>query len=265
MRWKVQAFFSIALHKKDLAILEKKKFTWGVGEIYIHGKNTVQYKVGSTKELQVIIDHFDKYPLITKKREDYLLFKSVFELMCSKEHLTCEGLQKILSLKASMNNGLPEKLKAAFPGITPSERPCVSLPTDCKNPYWLAGFTSGEGCFIVNLTNSSSNTIGFQVKLLFRLSQHNWDKQLMTSLIEYFGCGNIYKSGVAFDFTVTKIKDLANIIIPFFDKYPLCGVKYQDYLDFVKVLKLMENKSHLTEEGLDQIRKIKAGMNMGRI
>jgi len=87
----------------------------------------------------------------------------------------------------------------------------------------------------------------------------------MTSLIEYFGCGNIYKSGVAFDFTVTKIKDLANIIIPFFDKYPLCGVKYQDYLDFVKVLKLMENKSHLTEEGLDQIRKIKAGMNMGRI
>lgn len=46
--------------------------------------------------------------------------------MCSKEHLTCEGLQKILSLKASMNNGLPEKLKAAFPVITPSERPCVS-------------------------------------------------------------------------------------------------------------------------------------------
>lgn len=126
LRWKVQAFFSITLHKKDLAILEKIKFTWGVGEIYIHGKNTVQYKVGSTKELQVIIDHFEKFPLITQKRGDYLLFKSVFELMCSKEHLTCEGLQKILSLKASMNNGLPEKLKAAFPVITPSERPCVS-------------------------------------------------------------------------------------------------------------------------------------------
>jgi hypothetical protein len=140
--------------------------------------------------------------------------------MCSKEHLTCEGLQKVLSLKASLNNGLPEKLKAAFPGITPSGRPCVSLSTDCKNPYWLAGFTTGEGCFTVSLSNSSSNTIGFQVKLLFRLTQHNRDKQLMTSLIEYFGCGNIYKSGVAFDFTVTKIKDLADIIIPFDCVFP---------------------------------------------
>lgn len=27
LRWKVQAFFSITLHKKDLAILEKIKFT----------------------------------------------------------------------------------------------------------------------------------------------------------------------------------------------------------------------------------------------
>jgi hypothetical protein len=26
----------------------------------------------------------------------------------------------------------------------------------------------------------------------------------------------------------------------------------------------MKNKAHLTEEGLDQIRKIKAGMNRGR-
>jgi hypothetical protein len=186
--------------------------------------------------------------------------------MCSKEHLTREGLQKILSLKASMNNGLSEKLKAAFPGITSSVRPCVSLPTDyeIKNPYWLAGFTSGEGCFIVNLTKSSSNEIGFQVKLLFRLTQHNRDKQMMTSLIEYFGCGKIYKDGVAFDFTVTKIKDLADKIIPFLDKYPICGVKYQDYLDFVKVLKLMENKAHLTVEGLREIQKLKAGMNMGR-
>jgi hypothetical protein len=53
-------------------------------------------------------------------------------------------------------------------------------------------------------------------------------------------------------------------LIPFFDQYPLHGAKRLDYLDFCKVANLMEGKLHLTEEGLDQIRKIKDGMNTGR-
>jgi len=37
-----------------------------------------------------------------------------------------------------------------------------------------------------------------------------------------------------------------------------------NYLDFCKVAELMNEKAHLTEEGLEAIRKIKAGMNTGR-
>jgi hypothetical protein len=37
-----------------------------------------------------------------------------------------------------------------------------------------------------------------------------------------------------------------------------------DYADFVKIAELMKNKAHLTKEGLDQIRQIKAGMNRKR-
>lgn len=51
----------------------------------------------------------------------------------------------------------------------------------------------------------------------------------------------------------------------FFSKYPVQGVKYQDFEDFVKVVSLLEQKSHLTQTGLDQIREIKSGMNRGRI
>jgi hypothetical protein len=36
--------------------------------------------VSSIKELEVIINHFDKYPLLTQKQADYLLFKSAFAL-----------------------------------------------------------------------------------------------------------------------------------------------------------------------------------------
>ena len=63
----------------------------------------------------------DKYPLLTQKRADYLLFKSVVQLMNNKEHLTSEGLIKIISIKASINNGLSSVLTEAFPppSITP--------------------------------------------------------------------------------------------------------------------------------------------------
>jgi len=77
-------------------------------------------------------------------------------------------------------------------------------------------------------------------------------------------CGNIFKKRDAFDFVVTKFLDIENQIIPFFQKYPIRGIKALDYADFVKAADIIKVKGHLTAEGLDQIRKIKAGMNKGR-
>lgn len=78
--------------------------------------------VQSLEGLRVIVDHFEKYPLLTKKREDFLLFSQIFNLIDQKEHLTLSGLHKIVSIKASMNLGLSESLKGAFPDITPVQR-----------------------------------------------------------------------------------------------------------------------------------------------
>jgi hypothetical protein len=64
--------------------------------------------------------------------------------------------------------------------------------------------------------------------------------------------------------TVTKISDLQNIIIPFFQKNPLQGTKLQDFLDFAKAAKIVEDKAHLTSTGLERIKKIKEGMNSKR-
>jgi hypothetical protein len=54
-------------------------------------------------DLSIIIDQFNKYPLITKKLVDYELFKQIFEFIKSKEHLTVEGLKKIITISPSMN------------------------------------------------------------------------------------------------------------------------------------------------------------------
>ena len=57
----------------------------------------------SIKDLQVIVNHFDKYELITAKISDYLLFRQCFELIKKGEHLTEQGISQLVSIKSSLN------------------------------------------------------------------------------------------------------------------------------------------------------------------
>ena len=263
--WTVKTRFTIGLHKKDTAILELiKSYFGGIGTISPQSKDSVQYRVGSLKEISdIIIPHFDKYPLITNKKADFILFKQIISLINNKEHLTIEGLQKILCIKGSLNLGLSDELKTKFPNIKPIERPIVALPEIIEG-NWISGFTSGEGCFHVRIKPSPKSKLGVQVSLLFKLSQQERDKEIMKSFIDYFNCGSISKNSTWIDYTVVKQEDLLLKIIPFFDKYKIVGVKHQDYIDFKKVADLIRNKDHLTTSGLNKIKFIKEGMNKGR-
>ena len=201
---------------------------------------------------------------MTKKRADFLLLMQVIELMERREHLTLAAcFSQIIAIRASMNRGLSPKLKLAFPDIVPVVRPLVENQK-VQDPNWLAGFTTGEGSFIVNIKASKTHSIGFQVLLVFELTQHMRDERLMTSLIELLQCGKIYKYRNAFDFRVSKFADITEKIIPFFKKYPILGVKALDFADWCKVAELMKEKKHLTQEGLEEIKQIKAGMNTDR-
>lgn len=60
------------------------------------------------------MDHFDKYPLVSAKLADYLLFKECFNIIKSQEHLTEEGLLKLVGIKAALNLGNEEPLPHSF-------------------------------------------------------------------------------------------------------------------------------------------------------
>ena len=53
----------------------------------------------------------------------FLLFKQCYDLIKQKQHLTSEGLEKIVALKCNLNKGLTDVLKKAFPNIIPVVRP----------------------------------------------------------------------------------------------------------------------------------------------
>jgi len=86
--WTVHSVFQIGLHKKDRALLELIQLSFnGVGKIF-ELSNTCHYQVRPINDLKVVMDHFDKYPLITQKLADFLLFKQGLELIKDKKHLT---------------------------------------------------------------------------------------------------------------------------------------------------------------------------------
>lgn len=69
-------------------------------------QNRLGLRVGSIKELEVIINHFDRYPLITQKGSDFQL--QAYEIIKNKRHLTSEGLKGLVAIKSSMNLGLSD-------------------------------------------------------------------------------------------------------------------------------------------------------------
>jgi hypothetical protein len=261
--WQIKPIFSISVHNRDRNILESIQRTLSVGKIYKKGPDSIQYRVSSLKNLYVIIEHFNKYPLITQKLADYLLFKKSIDLIKNKEHLTEKGLLKLVSIKASLNLGLSDKFKKSFPNIIPEIKPTIEF-TEIKDSNWLRGFIEAEGCFQVIIQGNSDRK---NISLNFSITQHTRDKILLKSLINYLGCGRNYESKNRNEayYIITTFSDIIKNILPFFEKYPLIGCKKKDYMDFVKVAKLIESKNHLTNEGLEKILKIKSNMNTKRI
>lgn len=260
--WQINPTFQISLHTKDKVLLELIQRSLGVGSIYKHGDNSLYYRIFGLNNLSVIIKHLDSYPLLTEKQADYTLFKQVIELMRRGEHLTTDGVLKIINLKASLNWGLSDKLKEEWINVTPAIRPSV-LPSTIKDKEWLIGFVEGEGSFQIVVQKSKDKT---WVSLRFTITQHIRDNILMENMVKYLGCGRYYPTATRKEvsFIVSNQKEIFNVIIPLFHKYPLLGSKQQDFLDFVKVAELLKSKAHLTKEGLELVNIIKNNLTSRR-
>jgi len=115
--WNVFLDFKITLHKKDEDLLNKILNYFCVGSVFKHGEFTKQYGLKSIKDMQIIIAHFDKFPLLTQKVKDYRLFKKAYNIIINKEHLTKEGLDKLIAIKYLMNKGLSPNLIKEFSHI----------------------------------------------------------------------------------------------------------------------------------------------------
>src|SRR5579859_3108532 len=115
----------MSLHKRDLSLLLKLQQGLGGIGIINTSLNKVTLSVNSKKDLTTLIIHLEKYPLLTQKGADFILFKQVVKLMNDKIHLYLSGLKQIINIKASMNFGLSYFLKSEFIDFTPVNREII--------------------------------------------------------------------------------------------------------------------------------------------
>jgi len=230
-------------------------FFGGIGRIH-HSLTIVSFNVSRLQDLVfVILPHFKDYPLLTQKSIDFQLFSSIVELINKGLHRTEEGLNQIVAMKAAMNRGLSEKLKAGFPNVTAVVRE-NALPITHMDPHWVSGFSCGDGCF-----NISTNRNSFTPR--FMLIQHIRDHSLLLKFKDFFGCGGTiiaYKQTTC-EYRVNSIKNCFECILPHFDKFPSLGWKEQNYQIWREIVMILYKGSHQTVEGKARILKLKSVLN----
>lgn len=267
--WTIEPCFIITLHVRDLELLKSIKNFFSVGSISITGKDA-RFRVRSRSELSIIIAHFNKYPLQTTKALNFSYFCEILNHINKKVHTNVSGFLKLASLTNRLNKPLSPSLldKLLQLGPLPSvefENTSVTNRMQVLNPFWISGFTNGEGCFTY-FTKTRVNKNGKTVKdysLVFEISQRTQDIDTLNSIVSYFKLGKIYteSSGVSRYRLGTKDK-IVSVILPHFDKYPLHGYKALQLSAWSKVVCLLNDSVRTDQREIELEKLIKELSNL---
>ena len=125
---------------------------------------------------------------------------------------------------------------------------------------WIVGFTDGEGCFSVSMFKNKTTRSGWQVFPEFVITQGVKSKSALEIFKEYFGVGSIYinkrydnHNEHLYRYCVRTINEIDSVIIPFFKQHPLQTAKRNDFEVFEKIVAMLRQRKHQTEEGLKEI------------
>jgi hypothetical protein len=108
-------------------------------------------------------------------------------------------------------------------------------PTDPNFCWWFAGFFDGEGTFIVFTRPCTANPKYSEYRLGIRVMIRDDDAQVVARIKDYLKVGPVSRrrrhgrSNPAIAWTCERVQDLAEVIVPLFEKYPLQTKKAQEF------------------------------------
>ena len=123
------------------------------------------------------------------------------------------------------------------------------------DPNYITGFVDGEGSFSISISPRNFKEVKWEIRPSFSISQHKRNRAILFKIKNFFGCGTIRpnRKDNTYKYEVRSLEELKNKIIPHFEKYPLQTTKRIDFKIFKKVIQIMEERRHLTKDGLKEI------------
>jgi hypothetical protein len=133
------------------------------------------------------------------------------------------------------------------------------------DPWWVAGFVDGEGCFSVSIHRNelARPTGGWHVQPTFQVSQHRAQRHILESLRGFFDCGQVRSKGPNSSvdvYTVHSTIQLEEAIIPFFRQYRL-RVKGDDFAVFAQIVRAIRTRSHHHPDVFNEVVRLAYSMN----
>lgn len=147
---------------------------------------------------------------------------------------------------------------------------------------WLAGFIDADGGFKIRYTeklieeNTNKVLTKGRIEVRFVLEQrqifpynNQSYKDIMYKIQSFFGITTdlkISKHNIDKIYWLIEITSLTklNFLVQYLNNFPLFTAKRNDFEDWLKVYRLIEDKKHLTEDGKLLIKHIKSNMNKNR-
>jgi len=138
-------------------------------------------------------------------------------------------------------------------------------PRSLLDPRWIVGFVDGEGCFSVSVHRNAMmhRHGGWQLQPVFHVYQHQDHRSVLEALRRFFACGSVRPKGPqsrVLTYSVERRRDLIEVIVPFFEAYPLV-VKRGDFEAFACIVRAMDAKEHLLGSGFERLVRLAYGMN----
>ena len=86
---------------------------------------------------------------------------------------------------------------------------CRERPSSEINPWFISGFTDGEGSFSMSIVANQKSKTGWVVQLVYKIALSKKDLFLLENIKNFFKVGKIYKHGTeSVQFQVESVKDL---------------------------------------------------------
>lgn len=222
--------FRLYANYRDVTLLCAIKNYFGGGFLSLIRKDTnvVTLEIASNNVIKnEIIPFFDAYPLKGTKYYDFLKWKNCFiDFMENKDNLESKilMLERLKEAKANLNNNKKEFL----------------LPLDhlvSIDPNYISGLCNGDGSTSL-VTAPTTFHKGFGIATL-SICQHVNNLPLLEAVKEHLTVGRIEKHNDAASLVVSNKKDLNEILIPYFEKYPFYGSHAINFLKWKEIIKYL--------------------------